>query len=36
MGTFANPETFDGEVGFGSSAPDRIGAMLMIQDVNAG
>lgn len=34
MGTFVNPETFDGEVGFAGNAPDRIGAMLLFQDVN--
>jgi sterol desaturase/sphingolipid hydroxylase (fatty acid hydroxylase superfamily) len=34
MGTFVNPETFDGEVGFAGSAPDHIGAMLMFRDVN--
>jgi len=34
MGTFVNPETFDGEVGFAGSAPDRIGAMLLFRDVN--
>ena len=36
MGTFVNPETFDGEVGFAGEAPDRIGAMLLFKDVNAG
>src|SRR5499427_9858470 len=32
MGTFANPETFDGEVGFAGTAPRRIGAMLLMRD----
>ena len=35
MGTFRNPETFDGDVGFAGEAPSRIGAMLLFQDVNA-
>jgi sterol desaturase/sphingolipid hydroxylase (fatty acid hydroxylase superfamily) len=35
MGTFVNPDTFDGEVGFAGNAPARIGAMLLFQDVNA-
>jgi len=34
MGTFANPETFDGDVGFAGSAPNRRGAMLLFRDVN--
>jgi len=34
MGTFANPDSFDGEVGFAGDAPRRIGAMLAFQDVN--
>ena len=36
MGTFRNPETFDGEVGFAGRASQRIGAMLLFKDVNAG
>ncbi len=35
MGTFHNPDTFDGDVGFAGDAPKRIGAMLIFQDVNA-
>jgi sterol desaturase/sphingolipid hydroxylase (fatty acid hydroxylase superfamily) len=35
MGTFHNPETFDGDVGFAGKAPERVGAMLLFQDVNA-
>ena len=35
MGTFVNPETFDGEVGFAGTAPDHIGDMLLFRDVNA-
>lgn len=35
MGTFANPATFDGDVGFAGDAPSRIGAMLAFRDVNA-
>jgi hypothetical protein len=35
MGTFVNPETFDGEVGFAGDAPDRRAAMLLFRDVNA-
>lgn len=35
MGTFKNPERFDGEVGFAGKAPERIGAMLLFRDVNA-
>jgi sterol desaturase/sphingolipid hydroxylase (fatty acid hydroxylase superfamily) len=35
MGTFKNPPTFDGDVGFAGEAPERIGAMLLFQDVNA-
>ena len=34
MGTFKNPETFDGDVGFAGTAPNRVGAMLLFQDVN--
>jgi sterol desaturase/sphingolipid hydroxylase (fatty acid hydroxylase superfamily) len=34
MGTFVNPETFDGDVGFAGEAPDHIGAMLLFRDVN--
>ncbi len=34
MGTFVNPDTFDGEVGFAGKAPERIGAMLLFRDVN--
>jgi len=34
MGTFVNPDTFDGEVGFAGNAPSRIGAMLLFRDVN--
>ena len=36
MGTFVNPETFDGEVGFAGDAPGRVGAMLAFKDVNRG
>ena len=36
MGTFRNPETFDGDVGFEGNAPSRVGAMLAFRDVNAG
>lgn len=36
MGTFKNPERFDGDVGFEENASDRVGAMLAFQDVNAG
>ena len=35
MGTFVNPDTFEGEVGCAGNAPGRIGAMLLFQDVNA-
>lgn len=35
FGTFRNPETFDGEVGFEGPASRRIGAMLLGADVNA-
>ena len=35
MGTFKNPATFDGEVGFAGTAPQKIGAMLLFRDVNA-
>jgi sterol desaturase/sphingolipid hydroxylase (fatty acid hydroxylase superfamily) len=34
MGTFVNPETFDGDVGFAGDAPTRVGAMLLFRDVN--
>jgi sterol desaturase/sphingolipid hydroxylase (fatty acid hydroxylase superfamily) len=34
MGTFVNPASFDGDVGFAGDAPQRIGAMLLFQDVN--
>jgi sterol desaturase/sphingolipid hydroxylase (fatty acid hydroxylase superfamily) len=34
MGTFVNPDSFDGEVGFAGDAPTRVGAMLMFRDVN--
>lgn len=36
FGTFRNPPTFDGAVGFEGDAPRRIGAMLAAVDVNAG
>ena len=36
MGTFRNPETFDGAVGFEGDAPSRVGAMLAFRDLNAG
>jgi len=35
MGSFANPDTFDGDVGFEGDAPNRRAAMLLFQDVNA-
>jgi sterol desaturase/sphingolipid hydroxylase (fatty acid hydroxylase superfamily) len=35
MGTFVNPETFDGDVGFEGDAPNRRAAMLLFRDVNA-
>ena len=35
MGTFENPETFDGDVGFAGDAPKRVGAMLLFRDVNS-
>jgi sterol desaturase/sphingolipid hydroxylase (fatty acid hydroxylase superfamily) len=35
MGTYANPDAFDGEVGFAGDAPARVGAMLLFRDVNA-
>jgi sterol desaturase/sphingolipid hydroxylase (fatty acid hydroxylase superfamily) len=35
MGTYENPDTFDGEVGFAGDAPGRVGAMLLFRDVNA-
>jgi sterol desaturase/sphingolipid hydroxylase (fatty acid hydroxylase superfamily) len=34
MGTFVNPDTFHGEVGFAGDAPNRIGEMLLFRDVN--
>ena len=34
MGTFKNPKSFDGDVGFAGEAPRRVGAMLAFQDVN--
>jgi sterol desaturase/sphingolipid hydroxylase (fatty acid hydroxylase superfamily) len=34
MGTFVNPDTFDGEVGFAGDAPDRRAEMLLFRDVN--
>jgi len=34
MGTFVNPDTFDGDVGFAGDAPSRVGAMLLFRDVN--
>jgi sterol desaturase/sphingolipid hydroxylase (fatty acid hydroxylase superfamily) len=34
MGTFVNPTTFDGEVGFAGGAPKHIVAMLLFQDVD--
>ncbi len=34
MGTFANPATFDGDVGFAGDAPRRVGAMLLFRDAN--
>ena len=35
MGTFVNPDTFEGEVGFAGDGSSRIGAMLIFRDVNA-
>jgi len=35
MGTFVNPETFDGDVGFAGDASNRRVAMLLFRDVNA-
>lgn len=34
FGTFANPERFEGEVGFDGNAPQRLGAMLLLRDVS--
>ena len=34
FGTFRNPKTFNGEVGFGDGAARRMGAMLGFADVN--
>jgi sterol desaturase/sphingolipid hydroxylase (fatty acid hydroxylase superfamily) len=34
MGTFVNPETFDGDVGFAGGAANRVGAMLLFRDAN--
>ena len=34
MGTFKNPQTFDGDVGFAGQAPERVGAMLLFRNVN--
>jgi sterol desaturase/sphingolipid hydroxylase (fatty acid hydroxylase superfamily) len=34
MGTFHNPASFDGDVGFAGDAPTRVGAMLAFRDVN--
>jgi sterol desaturase/sphingolipid hydroxylase (fatty acid hydroxylase superfamily) len=34
MGTFVNPDTFDGDVGFAGDAPRHVGAMLIFRDVN--
>lgn len=34
MGTFENPETFDGDVGFAGNAQLRRGAMLLFKDVD--
>ena len=34
MGTFVNPETFDGRVGFDGDAESHVAAMLLFQDVN--
>jgi sterol desaturase/sphingolipid hydroxylase (fatty acid hydroxylase superfamily) len=34
MGTFVNPATFNGDVGFSGDAPTRVGAMLLFRDVN--
>jgi len=36
MGSFHNPERFEGEVGFEPAAARRVGAMLVGVDVNAG
>lgn len=35
MGTFKNPETFSGDVGFAGTSPQRVGAMISFRDVNA-
>ena len=34
MGTFVNPASFDGDVGFAGDAPTRVGSMLLFRDVN--
>ena len=34
MGTFVNPETFDGRVGFDGDAESHVAAMILFQDVN--
>lgn len=34
FGTYANPRTFEGEVGFDESAAKRFGAMLLMRDVS--
>jgi hypothetical protein len=34
-GTFRNPQQFNGEVGFEEEESRRIGAMLLVRDVNA-
>jgi sterol desaturase/sphingolipid hydroxylase (fatty acid hydroxylase superfamily) len=34
MGTFVNPATFEGEVGFAGDRPGRIGAMLIFRDAH--
>lgn len=34
FGTFRNPETFDGEVGFWKGASSKVGAMLLARDVS--
>jgi len=36
MGTFRNPREFHGDVGFEGDAPERMGAMLIGRDANAG
>ena len=35
MGTFRNPKTFKGDVGFDDAASGRVGAMLVGRDANA-